>query len=264
MTICAAVPEVPLRAVLFDFFGTLTTAVRRGPRHAAIARSLGCRPHEFSAVLDRTFYQRASGRCGDPVDVLAEIAAGLGAHPTRARLRAAVMARVVAVLADVTLRPDATRVLRELRKRGLRIAVVSDCWYELPRFLPTLPIEPLVDGHVYSSEVGRCKPDPALYLTACAQLRVDPRECLYVGDGGSQELSGARRVGMAAVRVAAADLADHLVFNAEQHWAGATVGSLTDVLAFVERQCGRGAQAGWRSAPSAGVYETRSIRSACR
>jgi len=169
--------------------------------------------------------------------VLAEIAAELGGCPTRAQLRAAVVARVVAVLADVTLRPDATRVLRKLRERGLRIAVVSDCWYELPRFLPTLPIEPLVDGHVYSSEVGRCKPDPALYLAACAQLRVDPRECLYVGDGGSQELSGARRVGMAALQVASADLADHLVFNAERHWAGDRVDSLTDVLGFVERKC---------------------------
>ncbi len=46
-----------------------------------------------------------------------------------------------------------------------------------------------------------------MYETACAHLGVDPGECLYVGDGGSQELSGATAVGMTAFRLTAPDLA---------------------------------------------------------
>src|SRR2546430_11606344 len=51
-------------AVLFDFFGTLTHAVSRGPRHAHLARWLGCDPRLFTAVLDPTLVERAAGGGG--------------------------------------------------------------------------------------------------------------------------------------------------------------------------------------------------------
>jgi putative hydrolase of the HAD superfamily len=56
---------------------------------------------------------------------------------------------------------------------------------------------------------------------------------VYVGDGGSQELTGAAHLGMTAVRLASADLAGHLVFNADSGWHGPTVASLLDVPTFV-------------------------------
>ncbi|HLL64264.1 MAG TPA: HAD family hydrolase [Micromonosporaceae bacterium] len=221
--------------MLFDFFGTLTTAVRRGAAHAPIVRSLGCEPASFAAALDRTFYERASGDYGTPFDALARIAGELGAAPSRAALTAAVGARVAAVAADTRLRADAVPALAALRRRGLRTALVSDCWYELPRFLPALPVAPLLDVCVYSVQVGRCKPDPSMYLAACARLGVSPTDCLYVGDGGSQELTGARAVGMTAVRLSAPDLAGHLTFNADRHWSGADVTSLTEVVEMAGR-----------------------------
>ena len=41
---------------------------------------------------------------------------------------------------------------------------------------------PLLDAHVFSVEVGMCKPDPGIYAEACRRLDVRPDECLYVGD----------------------------------------------------------------------------------
>jgi putative hydrolase of the HAD superfamily len=222
--------------VLFDFFGTLTTAVRRGPYHATIARVLRCDPDRFFAELDRTFYLRAAGRYGAPIDALRRVAYAAGGRPTLAELTHAAMARVEAVYADTALRPDAVPVLAELRRRGVPVAIVSDCWYELPAFLPRLPIAPYLEGCVYSLHVGRCKPHPAMYLEACRQLRVDPDDCLYIGDGGSRELTGAREVGMTAVRLAAPDLGGHLVFSSDSDWAGPVADSLTGALALVDRE----------------------------
>jgi putative hydrolase of the HAD superfamily len=150
-------------------------------------------------------------------------------------VRRALAARVRAVAADTTLRRDAVPTLRALRQRGLRTAVVSDCGYELPEFLPRLPIAPLLDARIYSVHVGQRKPHPAMYLAACRALRVDPEECLYVGDGGSRELTGAAEVGMTAVRVAAPDLAGHLVFDAEPAWSGPTIGSLSEAVVLTGR-----------------------------
>jgi putative hydrolase of the HAD superfamily len=143
-------------------------------------------------------------------------------------------ARINALRADTVLRPDAVSTLTALKERGLATALVSDCTHELPAFLPGLPVAGLLDARVFSVELGVCKPDPAIYLAACEQLGVHPEECLYVGDGGSHELTGAEAVGMTAVRLAAPDLADHLVFDRDTDFTGPAVASLTDLLDFID------------------------------
>ena len=223
------------QAVVFDFFGTLTCSVRRGPQHAEISRALGCDPDAVLSVLDRTFQVRARGHLGSAEATLRWVTEQAGGRPLTAQLRAAVPARVDALKADTRLRADAESVLRAIKRRGLRTALISDCTHELPAFLPSMPIAPLLDATVFSVEVGRCKPDPLIYLEACRRLRIAPEHCLYVGDGGSQELTGATAVGMTAVRLAAPDLADHLVFDADEDFAGLSAPSLTAVLDLLDR-----------------------------
>jgi putative hydrolase of the HAD superfamily len=222
------------RAVLFDFFGTLTRAVRQGPSHRWMARSLGCDPDAWLKLMAETFYQRASGRFGEPTVVLRDLAARLGARPSEEALRLVRAQRVATIASDGPLRRESVPVLRALRNRGLRTAVVSDCWYELPALLPGLPVYPLLDASVLSVEVGRCKPDPKIYLAACERLNVAPQECLYIGDGGSRELTGARAVGMRAVRLAAPDLTEHLTYAPDDQFRGPVVASLRDLVALVD------------------------------
>ena len=62
-------------------------------------------------------------------------------------------------------------------------------------------------------------------VSRCARRRNSAS--LHVGDGGSRELTGATRAGLTAVRLAAPDLADHLVFDADVDWTGPTVTSLS-------------------------------------
>jgi putative hydrolase of the HAD superfamily len=141
------------------------------------------------------------------------------------------------------LRADAVGTLGRLRARGLGVGVVSDCTHELPACWPTLPVAPLVDATVFSVEVGERKPHPELYLSACRRLGVAPADVLYVGDGGSNELTGARAVGMTAVRLVAADAATALVYDPEEGWNGPVVDGLAAVLAFVaEGRGGPGAE----------------------
>jgi putative hydrolase of the HAD superfamily len=223
------------RAVLFDFFGTLTHAVRRGPLHATIARRLGCEPAEMTAVLDSSFLDRCRGSFGDAAATMSWVCTQVGARPRPDQLRKALAARVAAIRADTTLRPDAVWTLRTLRRHGLRTAVISDCGYELPSLLPRLPVAPLLDARVYSVHVRQRKPHPLMYLTACDRLGIAPTECLYVGDGGSRELTGAAQVGMTAVRLSAPDLADHLVFDRDDGWAGPTIGTLAETVGLATR-----------------------------
>jgi putative hydrolase of the HAD superfamily len=223
------------RAVLLDFFNTLTVACRRGPHHAAIARQLGCDPGEWIATLDRTYAQRARGDYGPMVDGLHRLAKEAGGRPTSRQVAAAAVARVRALRADAPLRPEALPLLRTLRFLGIRTAVVSDCWFELPLFLPRLPIGPLLDAKTFSVEVGATKPSPVVYEDACRKLRVEPEECVYVGDGGGRELTGAQSFGMTAVRLAAPDLGDHLSFDTDTGWTGPTIATLAELPLLLAR-----------------------------
>ena len=222
------------QAVLFDFFGTLTRSVQRGPAHEDTAELLGCPRDTLIEVLDRTYYQRASGLLGNAEATLRWVCAQAGVHPSDGAVRAGVVSRHRAVRADTRLRAEAVPVLAALRRRGVHTGLISDCTHELPAFLPHLAVAPLLDVRVFSVQVGRCKPDPALYLAAARRLWLTPADCLYVGDGGSHELTGAERAGMTAVRLAAPDLAAHLVFNAEQGWEGPVLGSLAGVVGLVD------------------------------
>lgn len=220
---------MPFRAVLLDFFNTLTTAVRRGPRHADIARSLGCDPQTWVEVLDRTYPVRSRGGYGSAEEGLLRVAHEAGGNPSDAQISAAVRARIVAVREDAVLRDEAGSMLCALRRMGLRTAVVSDCWFEVPVFLPRMEIASLINAYAFSVDVGAAKPHPSMYLTACDRLGVRPRDCLYVGDGGSRELTGAQLLGMTAVRLDAPDLGAHLTFDADVDWTGPVVDSLDDV-----------------------------------
>jgi putative hydrolase of the HAD superfamily len=214
-------------AVVFDFFGTLSKAMARGPAHDQAARALGCDPVAFTDMLDRTYQARASGRYGDAGTGLYRIARHLGRSPAPGQVAEALHLTAGALRDSIRLRPDAVSTLWRLRKAGLRIGLVSDCTHDLPALLPAMPIAELLDATVYSVHLGVTKPHPALFQTVCHRLGVRPEQCVYVGDGGGRELSGARSVGMTAVRLAAPDLVSHLVFDREPDWDGATVASLS-------------------------------------
>lgn len=220
-------PDRSHDAVLFDFYGTLTEAVHRGPGHQRVAEILGCSLEDMIALLDESFYPRARGEMGDALTTLRWLAGRLGVRVTAAQLHEAQAARVEAITADTRLRADAVATLRRCRGAGLRIALVSDCCWELPDLLRRLPVAPLLDTAIFSVHIGACKPDPTIYLAACAALRVAPARCLFIGDGGSQELSGAKALGMTAVRLAAPDLAEHLVFRSDEAFRGPVATSLS-------------------------------------
>lgn len=239
--------HVQFRAVVFDLFGTLTRAVRRGAWYQLMARALECDPEVLSGVLDKTFAMRARG--GDGRLEIRRIAWRLGRRPTAAQVSEALRLRHRAIRASLQLRPDAMSTLQSLRRRGLRVGLISDCTEDLPAILASLPIAALLDAAVYSAHLGVVKPHPAMYLTVCHRLGVEPEHCLYVGDGDGHELSGAEAVGMTAVRLAAPDLSGHLTFAPDVDFTGPSVTALRQVLDLVPSGPGVG-RAQFRAAPS--------------
>lgn len=96
------------------------------------------------------------------------------------------------------------RVLRELKSRGFRLALLSDYSSELCELCElwsASPFEEHFDATVFSWSEGYRKPDPRGFAKAARLLGVAPGDCWFVGDGGSGELTGARAAGMRPVLV---------------------------------------------------------------
>ena len=85
--------------------------------------------------------------------------------------------------------PDAVEVLRSLRERGLRTAVVSNIAFDIRPAFVTAGAD--ADEFVLSFEVGAAKPDPHIFRVALDRLGVRAEEAVMVGD--SEENDGAAR-----------------------------------------------------------------------
>ena len=127
-------------------------------------------------------------------------------------------------------RPGAVETLATLREAGYRTGLVSNCGEETARLWWTTALAPLVDAAVLSWEVGLAKPDQRIYALVARRMDVTPERCLFVGDGGSRELSGAVRAGMAAACMRAPhDLED----RGREPWEGPRIAAIPEVLGLI-------------------------------
>jgi len=222
-----------MTAVIFDFYGTLTpvsTAQAWVDHTSRLAVLLGVEPEALARALDESYPERATGAMGNVRQTLQTLATRLGAPLTEDRLDQACRLRQGIQESLFRLRPEALPVVGQLRARGLRIGLVSDCTSELPAAWPRLPLAALVDAPMFSCVEGTRKPDPRLFRAAAERLAADPAACLYVGDGGGRELTGSTAVGMRAVLLAGRDWHDNRAYDRESNWAGPRISSLDELL----------------------------------
>jgi FMN phosphatase YigB (HAD superfamily) len=77
---------------------------------------------------------------------------------------------------------DVLPTLRSLKQRGVRMAVVSDAWAELPKLHEALGLGGFFEAYAISELVGCHKPDPRMYHHASEALGLAPHECLFLDD----------------------------------------------------------------------------------
>lgn len=87
----------------------------------------------------------------------------------------------------------------ELKRRGVTVGVISNTNHVHALWLRThVPEFATFDSIVLSSDVGRTKPDPAIYARSLHELQVDPKRALFVDDL-AENVAGARNAGMDAL-----------------------------------------------------------------
>ena len=98
------------------------------------------------------------------------------------------------------LHPQIIPMLEELKKQGLKIGLISNCYFEEAKVIRESELFPYFDAVCLSCELGIRKPEEDIYKVCMKELSLEADECVYVGDGGSYELETAKKLGMKPVQ----------------------------------------------------------------
>ena len=226
------------RAVVFDLWGTLVDELTYPEANRLTYRQKTDETADLLG-LDRDAFADAwsAGAAGRLVGAfstegaLLHICGRLGVEPDAGRLRAAVEVRFDYVREALSPRPGTVETLTTLRDLGCGVGLISNCSEEVSALWCSTPFAPLVDTAVLSYDVRLAKPAPRIYEMAVEGLGITAEDCLYVGDGTSNELSGASKAGMTAVLMRAPyDQAD----GARESWDGMRISDIREVLGLLQ------------------------------
>jgi putative hydrolase of the HAD superfamily len=227
------------KAVIFDLFGTLVDNFTRSEYERVIAEmaSIVNAPQDkFLQVWLDAFYERTTGIHPTKQASIEYVCQKLGIPVTETQIEHAALVRQYYTKRSIKPRPSAIETLTYLKSAGYKTALISDCSSEVPAIWGNTPFAPLFDVTVFSCVAGVKKPDPRIYHMATDQLGADPKDCLYIGDGSSRELTGALAVGMhpVLIRVPAESEDIHRVDAETEEWNGPEISSLQEVLNLVK------------------------------
>lgn len=92
--------------------------------------------------------------------------------------------------------PYSVSVLKALKNRGLRLAIISNFDERLNKILQSLELDSYFDFIVTSHSCHYEKPDPRIFYHALEKAGVSPHLAAHVGDDIRDDYWGARNVGM--------------------------------------------------------------------
>ena len=189
-----------LRAVVFDLFHTLTGPESEWSELPFTSEFLGIDRRAWDTVLHSQSRWRLTGEEKDPFRILRRLVDTVDARIPDQRVHAAVKIREQRyreALARIPL--ENIETLKRLKERGLRLGLISNADASEVTTWQDCPLCGLFDAEVFSCDAGCVKPDLEIFRTCLEHLGVGADDSLFVGDGGSDELVGARAAGFKTV-----------------------------------------------------------------
>ena len=188
-----------MKAVIFDLFETLVTEWGR-PKYTTrqVALDLGIDHHVFRKEWSaRNRDMMYIGKYTNTEQVYEEILNIMGI--TR---DSKLLTQIADKRADYkrmcfeVIEPKIMNMLALLKSKDYKIGLISNCSPEEIIALHDCSLYPYFDAVVLSCDVGMKKPDIKIYEHCLTILEEQASNCFFVGDGGSDELSGAEKTGL--------------------------------------------------------------------
>jgi 2-haloalkanoic acid dehalogenase type II len=104
---------------------------------------------------------------------------------------------------DCTLYPEVREVLSELKRRGLKVGLISNAYEgEIDRVLEKADLERTTFDIIVSVDTtGKVKPNPGIFKYATGKLNVKLGEAMFIGDSADVDYKGAENAGVHALLI---------------------------------------------------------------
>lgn len=186
-------------AVFFDLFFTLANLEYQSENEFTLL-NISRQEWEASAENADVYQQRATGKLKTERQMLESMVDGLPFSVSENQLEKLVEIRNNRYQKSLTdIHPDILSTLKQLKESGIKLCLVSNADIIDKKYWGISPLKEYFDAVIFSCDVGIVKPDGKIYQLAMDKLNVSAADSIFAGDGGSNELYGAKSVGMATV-----------------------------------------------------------------
>ena len=205
------------KAVFFDVDFTL---IYPGPAFQGEGYQAFCAAHGMAVDSDRFaaavigasyILDRVQDAVYNPqifIDYTAHIIRAMGGTGPAVETCAAEIYEEWAACQHFILYDDVAPALEALAERDILLGLISNTHRSLESFQEHFHLDGLIDVAVSSSQHGYMKPHPSIFEAALSLAGVSAGDAVMVGDSLTQDIEGARRVGMRAVLVRRSDESD--------------------------------------------------------
>lgn len=191
-----------IKCVCFDLFHTLVNV-------GLVPKEIGVHTAEFLNI-NRNAWSKAIysnlheiRQHSDPFQMMKTLVHSIDTEISLEKIKAATQQRQL--MFDYALENVSDAILQTLAKlksKGIKLALISNASTAEVGAWPRSPLQAYLEPAIFSCEAGYAKPEKQIYQIALDAFSVAAKHTLFVGDGGSNELAGAKQVGMWTARAA--------------------------------------------------------------
>jgi putative hydrolase of the HAD superfamily len=193
----------PYRTVLLDLYDTFGwTAWNRWQQ--TLASELGVSDATVGRAFDVTRPSRSVGAYADATADLSAVIREAGADLQPERIGELRQLERTTIGDGLRLYDDSLPVLRELRSRGVKTALVSNCSHDTRPAIDRFGLDDEFDAVILSFEVGARKPQAAIYQAALDGLGAIAEGAVFVDDQPAY-CDGATALGIDAFLISRTD-----------------------------------------------------------
>jgi len=189
-----------INVIFFDLFFTLVTPKYNDLRNENDVLKITKEEWETYSEDNELYVKRATGKEKIPIKIIESIIEKMRMEVSDCdkneilRLREERFKRCIFEI-DFSI----IDVLLNLKKNGKKVCLISNADIIDVKHWENSPLYNLFDEAIFSYEVGYLKPQIEIYNIALNRMNAKPEECIYIGDGGSDELKGAKELGIKTI-----------------------------------------------------------------
>ena len=187
-------------ALIFDLFHTLSSIRHTHGPGDDTADILGIDSQKWREALFNQSEARLRGKITDPVKIIRDVSDKIDPNIPEETIIKAAKSRYSRFEKSLLAPADhVIDTLKSLRQKGYKTGLVSNADVMEVSAWEKSPLSSCFDFAVFSCHCGYVKPEPSIYNICINELGKQSNECVFIGDGGNNEHTGAKECGMRTV-----------------------------------------------------------------